>query len=86
MSEIKFTKSNEVIEWDDNYESILELAEAYDLALPFSCRMGNCTSCQHPLVSGEIEYPFGHTGEPDVGHILLCCSKPKEGSDLIIDG
>ena len=85
MSEIKFTKSNEVIKWDDNYENILELAEGNDLALPFSCRMGNCTSCQHPLISGEIEYPFGHTGEPDPGHILLCCSKPKGDSDLIID-
>jgi ferredoxin len=47
--------------------------------------MGNCTTCQHPLVSGEIEYPFGHTGEPDAGHILLCCSKPKGDSDLTID-
>ena len=36
MSEIKFTKSNEVIEWDDNYESILELAEAIE-AMHSSC-------------------------------------------------
>ena len=85
MSEIHFKQSNCTLTWDDSYENILELAEANDIALPFSCRMGNCTSCQQALESGEVSYPYGHTGEPEPSHALLCCSKPKEGTDLIID-
>ena len=85
MTNINFTKSKLTLQWDDSYESILELAEANDLHLPFSCRMGNCTSCQHPLLKGSVEYPFGHTGEPDPGYALLCCSKPKGDEDLEIN-
>jgi ferredoxin len=85
MSKVTFQKSNVVLEWTGNEESLLEVAEANDMDLDFGCRMGNCTACQQTLVSGEVEYPTGHTGEPDAGNVLLCCCQPKDESDVVID-
>jgi ferredoxin len=85
MAKIIFQQSDMSFEWTGDEESILELAEANDLDLDFGCRMGNCTACQYPLVSGEVEYPNGHTGEPEAGHILLCCCQPKGDADVVID-
>jgi ferredoxin len=85
MPKIIFQKSNVSFDWDASEESILELAEANDLDLDFGCRMGNCTACQQKVVSGEVDYPMGHTGEPEEGHALLCCCQPKGGADVVID-
>ena len=80
---VTFRKSNLQTGWTGEHDSILELAEANGLDLPFGCRMGNCTACQQPLVSGEVDYPMGHNGQPEPGNQLLCCSVPK--TDLVID-
>ena len=85
MPKVIFKKSGVEAEWTDDQESILELAEENGLDLEFGCRMGNCTACQQPVLSGEVEYPMGHTGEPEEGCQLLCCSVPKEGEDVVID-
>lgn len=80
---VTFKKSNVTAEWDDRYETLLEFGEAHGIDLDFGCRMGNCTTCQQPLISGDIEYPEGHNGEPEEGNILLCSSVPK--TDVVID-
>ena len=85
MPKILFQKSKLELDWTGDEESILELAEANDLDLDYGCRMGNCTACQQTVVSGEVEYPNGHTGEPEEGNALLCCSQPKGDADLVID-
>lgn len=85
MPKIIFKKSAVEAEWTGQEESILELAESNDLDLDYGCRMGNCTACQQPLLSGAIEYPNGHTGEPDKGNALLCCCQPKGDVDIVID-
>ena len=85
MSKINFQKSGIELDWTAAAESILESAEASGLDLDYGCRMGNCTACQQTIVSGEVEYPNGHTGEPEKGNALLCCCVPKDGSDLVID-
>lgn len=85
MSKINFQKSGFTKDWDGSEDSILEFAEANGLDLDYGCRMGNCTACQQKLVSGEIVYPNGHTGEPEEGNVLLCCCVPENDSDLIID-
>ena len=86
MSKIIFKKSGVELDWDGS-ESVLEFAEVndLDLDLDYGCRMGNCTVCQQTIVSGEVEYPRGHTGEPEAGSALLCCCIPKGDSDLVID-
>lgn len=85
MANVIFKKSGVTAPWTGDQESILELGEFHDLELDYGCRMGNCTACQQPIISGEVEYPFGHTGEPDAGNQLLCCSQPKGDADVVID-
>jgi ferredoxin len=84
MANIVFEKSGVTAPWTGNEESILELGEIHDLDLDYGCRMGNCTACQQPILSGEVDYPNGHTGEPDEGNALLCCCQPKGDADLVI--
>ncbi|MFQ3241069.1 MAG: ferredoxin [Lentimonas sp.] len=85
MANIIFKKSGVTFEWTGDEDSILEFAETHDLDLDYGCRMGNCTACQHTIISGEVEYPRGHTGEPEEGSALLCCCSPKGDADLVID-
>lgn len=84
MPNILFQKSAVTLNWTGDAESILELAEANDLDLDYGCRMGNCTACQQPIISGEVEYPNGHTGEPEEGNALLCCCQPKGEADVVV--
>lgn len=83
MPQVTFRKSEKTVEWTGKHESLLELGEDTGLDLDFGCRMGNCTACQQPVVSGEVDYPMGHTGQPDEGNELLCCCVPK--TDVVID-
>lgn len=85
MAKIIFQKSDVTAEWTGDEESILELGEANGLDLDYGCRMGNCTACQQTVVSGEVDYPNGHTGEPEPGNALLCCCQPKGDADVVID-
>ena len=82
---IIFQKSGVEAEWTGAEESILEFGETQDLDLDYGCRMGNCTACQHKIISGEVSYPNGHAGEPDAGHALLCCCEPKGDADVVIE-
>lgn len=83
MSKVTFKTSGITADWTGENESILELGEAKGIDLPFGCRMGNCTACQQPVLSGEVEYPSGHNGVPEEGNELLCCSQPK--GDVVIE-
>lgn len=83
MAKVTFQKSGVSAEWTGEHDSILELAEANNLDLDYGCREGNCTACMQVLVSGEVDYPNDHGGEPDEGSILTCCSVPK--GDVVID-
>ena len=85
MANIVIEKSGITVPWTGTEESILELGEIHDLDLDYGCRMGNCTACQQAIVSGEVDYPNGHTGEPDEGNALLCCCQPKGDADVVIN-
>lgn len=68
-------------------QSVLSAAIEAGLALPHSCRAGNCGSCKARLVRGEIvgdDFDDALSQrEREQGFILLCCAMPK--SDLEID-
>lgn len=83
MLTIRFQRSEMTLDWTGEHENILEAAEDAGLLLEYGCRVGNCTMCQQPIVSGEVEYPDGHLGEPEEGDELLCCSVPR--TNLVID-
>lgn len=85
MANVIFRKSGVEAEWTGDEDSVLELGEENGVDLDFGCRMGSCTACQQSIISGEVDYPMGHEGEPDEGNQLLCCSVPKGDGDLVID-
>lgn len=81
---ITFARSGLTAHWDPSaYASFLELAEACDVPVRWSCRTGVCHNCESGLVSGQVVYGPAPLEPPAAGNILLCCSQPA--SDSVID-
>jgi MOSC domain-containing protein YiiM/ferredoxin-NADP reductase/ferredoxin len=81
---VSFARSGIAAHWDDSvYQSILELAEACDVPVRWSCRAGVCHNCESGLVSGTVDYAPDPLDPPATGNVLLCCSRP--GTDAVID-
>ena len=73
---ISFSRSNLSVAWDPAFASLLELAEACDVPVRFSCRSGVCHTCETGLVSGEVSYRPDPLEPPEPGSALICCSQP----------
>jgi ferredoxin-NADP reductase/MOSC domain-containing protein YiiM len=81
---VSFARSGIAAHWKPSaYQSILELAEACDVPVRWSCRTGVCHSCESGLVSGEIAYGPEPLDKPADGNILVCCSQPVR--DVVVD-
>src|SRR5499425_1851935 len=81
---VSFARSGIAAHWKPSaYQSILELAEACDVPVRWSCRTGVCHSCESGLVSGEIVYGPEPLDKPADGNILICCSRPVR--DVVVD-
>lgn len=80
---VSFARSNLAVPWETAYQSLLELAEACDVPVRWSCRTGVCHSCESGLVSGRVLYDPDPLEPPASGNLLLCCSKPQ--GDLVLD-
>jgi ferredoxin-NADP reductase len=81
---VSFARSGIAAHWKASaYQSILELAEACDVPVRWSCRTGVCHNCESGLVSGEVVYGPEPLDKPAYGNVLVCCSQPS--SDLVID-
>jgi len=81
--EIAFARSGLTVRWGRGYGSLLELAEACDVPVRWSCRTGVCHSCETGLLSGTVSYAPDPVDEPASGSILICCSQPS--GDLVLD-
>ena len=64
-------------------QSLLELAEACDVPVRWSCRTGVCHNCESGLISGSVAYQPDPLDPPAEGNILICCSRPQ--GDVVID-
>ncbi len=64
-------------------DGLLELAEACDVPVRWSCRTGVCHSCETDLLSGTVSYAPDPIDEPAAGSTLICCSQPS--GDLVLD-
>ncbi|MFL1416561.1 FAD-binding oxidoreductase [Pseudomonas fildesensis] len=73
---VEFLPSGKRVAWDQNCQSLLELAEQNGLTPPFNCRAGLCNTCQVPLREGSVEYFEEPLDPPESGNILLCCTRP----------
>ncbi len=81
---VSFARSGIAARWGGSaYQSILELAEACDVPVRWSCRAGVCHNCESGLVSGEVVYRPEPLDKPAAGNVLVCCSQPMR--DVVID-
>ncbi len=74
---VNFAKSGITVAWDDNAESLLDLAEKSGLEPEFSCRTGICNTCLSGLQDGNVTYFEEPLDDPEPGEVLLCCSRPN---------
>lgn len=74
---ISFSRSNLTVAWDPAFASLLELAEACDVPVRWSCRTGVCHTCETGLVSGDVRYGPDPLEPPAEGSALICCSQPR---------
>jgi ferredoxin-NADP reductase/MOSC domain-containing protein YiiM/ferredoxin len=80
---IEFARSNLAIPWSDDYASLLELAEACDVPVRWSCRTGVCHNCETTLIAGTVDYDPDPVEPPADGSALICCSRPHD--DVVLD-
>jgi ferredoxin-NADP reductase/MOSC domain-containing protein YiiM len=81
---VSFARSGITAHWDGSaYQSILELAEACDVPVRWSCRTGVCHNCESGLISGNVSYDPAPLENPADGNVLVCCSQPA--ADVAID-
>lgn len=80
---IEFARSNLAIPWSDDYASLLELAEACDVPVRWSCRTGVCHNCETTLITGTVDYNPDPVEPPADGSALICCSRPHD--DVVLD-
>jgi ferredoxin-NADP reductase/MOSC domain-containing protein YiiM/ferredoxin len=81
---VSFARSGIAAHWSATaYQNILELAEACDVPVRWSCRSGVCHNCESGLVSGAVVYGPEPLEYPADGNVLVCCSRPV--GDLVID-
>jgi ferredoxin-NADP reductase len=61
-------------------QSLLEVAEANGIEIPYSCRHGQCGTCAKRLLQGEIEMDHEDGLDPALkaqGYVLTCVSRAK---------
>ena len=81
---VSFARSGIATRWRASaYQSLLELAEACDVPVRWSCRTGVCHSCETGLVSGSVTYEPEPLDPPAEGNLLLCCARPE--GDVVVD-
>jgi len=80
---IEFARSDLAIPWDNDYGSLLELAEACDVPVRWSCRTGVCHTCETTLIAGDVKYSPDPVEPPADGSALICCSQPRD--DVVLD-
>ncbi|MBR0971407.1 MULTISPECIES: MOSC and FAD-binding oxidoreductase domain-containing protein [Bradyrhizobium] len=80
---VSFARSGLNVCWGPSYASLLELAEACDVPVRWSCRTGVCHNCESGLIAGVVSYAPDPLDGPADGNVLICCSRPR--SDLVLD-
>ncbi len=80
---VSFARSNLALRWDSAFQSLLELAEACDVPVRWSCRAGVCHNCETGLIAGTVDYLPDPVEPPADGNLLICCSRPR--ADVVLD-
>jgi ferredoxin-NADP reductase/MOSC domain-containing protein YiiM len=81
---VSFARSGIATRWNAaTHPTLLELAEACDIPVRWSCRAGVCHNCETGLVAGSVDYDPIPLDAPAPGNLLLCCGRPR--GDVVID-
>ena len=80
---IAFARSDLAIPWSDEFPSLLELAEACDVPVRWSCRTGVCHTCETTLIAGDLAYDPDPVEPAAEGSALICCARPR--GDVVLD-
>jgi ferredoxin-NADP reductase/MOSC domain-containing protein YiiM len=75
--QVSFVRSALTVPWSPIYQSLLELAEACDVRVRWSCRTGVCHTCESALLGGEVGYQPDPLEQPADGNVLICCAQPR---------
>jgi ferredoxin len=80
---ITFARSNLTVPWREDFDNLLEIAEACDVPTRWACRTGVCHTCVTPVLSGDIQYRPDPLEPPAPGQVLVCCARPAD--DVVLD-
>ncbi len=80
---IEFARSGLSVRWIDDYANLLELAEACDVPVRWSCRTGVCHTCETAVVAGAVDYDPDPVEPAADGSALICCARPR--GDIVLD-
>lgn len=69
-------------------EYILDVAEAQEINLPYSCRTACCFDCLGKVIEGEVDQSakaldFLKPDEIDAGYVLLCAASPSSNCTIL---
>jgi ferredoxin-NADP reductase len=81
--EVTFARSEKVVPWGAEAETVLALAEANGVAIECSCLAGNCGTCETAVRDGEFTYLKDPSYDAAPGTCLACIAIPK--SNLTLD-
>jgi ferredoxin-NADP reductase len=79
---VSFVRSGITVAWDPKFQSLLELAEACDVPVRWSCRTGVCHTCECGILDGKLRYAPEPLDRPAEGNALICCSTPESPIEL----
>jgi ferredoxin-NADP reductase/phenylpropionate dioxygenase-like ring-hydroxylating dioxygenase large terminal subunit len=82
---VRFVRADVTAEWSREHGTLLEFAESLGLAPQFNCRSGICGTCTSRILGGAVDYLEDPVAPRGAGEVLLCCSVPRRGVDLILD-
>ncbi len=80
---VSFARSGLSVRWGPAFGNLLELAEACDVPVRWSCRTGVCHTCETALVAGSVGYQPDPIDAAADGNVLICCARPE--GDVVID-
>jgi ferredoxin-NADP reductase/MOSC domain-containing protein YiiM/ferredoxin len=79
---VSFARTGLTVPWNVRFGSLLELAEACDVPVRWSCRVGVCHTCQTGKISGSVKYSPTPLDQPAESDILICCATPASEIEL----